>query len=588
MPVGYFWEMGTGAFDEGRPSLRRLNIARASGSIGAGRYRVFANIGRGGMADVLLGVAPGTKGFNKLLVVKRLRPALAEDAAMVSMFLDEARLAARLSHTNLVHTFEIGEEAGGYFIVMEYLEGRPVSQIIEALKETKTSIPVEVWAKVVSEALAGLHYAHELCDYDGLPLKVVHRDVSPQNIIITFDGGVKLVDFGIAKASVNITETESGVLKGKLAYMAPEQARFGVDVDRRADVFASGIVLWEALTMRRLITGDTITAARKLQDMKFPPPSSENPKVPPELDAITLRALEREPGARYQTAAEMQHALEDYLQRSGHYVQEAAIGAPIAKLFAEQREDVRAQIRMHMTNLRRERESSEAADKSGSTSSPGIPRERGDSGDVEWPRELASLPKIELTDSVRSMRAVQKSGPAPGEQPAANAPMRRLWQASLVIAGVAFLAILSWPIVSPRQPPASGAASATAPILPPLGEPPGSTPPPSASLSSPPVHVALSALPPGAVITLDDAPLTNPFSGSFARDGLVHRLQVTRDGYASEGRLLRFDGDDVDLTLSLPPLADASASESKPHPAPNGAPRPSPGARPQLDKDPYK
>src|SRR5580698_5538641 len=178
--------MPPGGLDS-RPSLGRLNIARASGSIGAGRYRVFANIGRGGMADVLLGVAPGTRGFNKLLVIKRLRQALSSDPAMVSMFLDEARLAARLSHTNLVHTFEIGEEAGGYFIVMEYLDGRPVSQIFEALRETGSRLPPEVWAKVMAEALAGLQYAHELCDYDGVPLRVVHRDVSPQNIIVTFD-----------------------------------------------------------------------------------------------------------------------------------------------------------------------------------------------------------------------------------------------------------------------------------------------------------------------------------------------------------------------------------------------------------------
>ena len=312
------------------------------------------------MADVLLGVAPGTKGFNKLLVIKRLRPALADDQAMVSMFLDEARLAARLSHTNLVHTFEIGQEAGGYFIVMEYLEGRPISQIFDALNETGARLPPEIWAKVVSEALAGLHYAHELRDYDGVPLHIVHRDVSPQNIIITFAGEVKLVDFGIAKASVNVTETETGVLKGKLAYMAPEQARIGADIDRRADVFSMGIVLWECLARSRLITGDAKAAAKKLEDMRFLPPSSRNPGVPPELDAITMRALERDPAARYQTAEAMRDALEGYLRTSGHYVQERDIGGPIATLFAEQREDVRQQIKMHMANLRSERALSEA------------------------------------------------------------------------------------------------------------------------------------------------------------------------------------------------------------------------------------
>ena len=568
--------MGTGAFDEGRPSLRRLNIARASGSIGAGRYRIFANIGRGGMADVLLAVAPGTKGFNKLLVIKRLRPSLAEDASMVTMFLDEARLAARLSHTNLVHTFEIGEDAGGYFIVMEYLEGRPLSQIVEALKETGTRLAPELWAKIVSEALAGLQYAHELCDYDGVPLHVVHRDVSPQNIVVTFDGGVKLVDFGIAKARVNVTETETGVLKGKLAYMAPEQARYGVEVDRRADIFSAGIVLWECLTMRRLITGDSITAAKKLQDMKIPPPSIYDPGVPPELDAITMRALERDPAARYQTAEEMERALEEYLRSSGNYLQEAAIGAPIARLFADQRDDVRAQIRMHMANLRSERESSEAAAGTGDRTNPAPVRD----GDVDWPQEIASLPKIDLTESARSVRALHKSAAAAGE-PAMSARARHVWSVSLVLGGVAFVAVLAWPILSGRPAATPGEAAAT------TG--PGSV---SSAAASPPVHVEpvhveLSASPPEAAITLDDAHLTNPFAGSFARDALVHRLQVSREGYASDGRLLRFDGDDVQLAITLPALADAALPEPKPRSPTGSALRPLPTSRPHLDKDPY-
>jgi serine/threonine protein kinase len=567
--------MGTGAFEEGRPSLRRLNIARASGSIGAGKYRIFANIGRGGMADVLLGVAPGTKGFNKLLVIKRLRPSLAEDPAMVTMFLDEARLAARLSHTNLVHTFEIGEDAGGYFIVMEYLEGRPLSQIIDALKEAGARFPPELWAKILSEALGGLHYAHELCDYDGVPLHVVHRDVSPQNIIVTFDGGVKLVDFGIAKASVNISETETGVLKGKLAYMAPEQARYGVAVDRRADIFSTGIVLWEGLTMHRLITGDTMAASKKLQEMKIPPPSSVDPSVPAALDAITMRALERDQAARYQTAEEMQHALEEYLQSSGHYLQGAAIGAPVARLFAEQREDVRAQIRMHMANLRSERESSEggaSAKDDGPTPAP-----RRD-GDVAWPREVASLPHIELTESARSVRALQRSAPAAGE-PAMSARARRAWGVSLVLGGFAFVAVLAWPILSGsrRQAAAPGEAAATTALA-----------SVSTTAANSPVHVELSASPPEAVITLDDAHLTNPFSGAFARDALVHRLQVSREGYASDGRVLRFDGDDVALAIRLAALADAAPPGSKPRPPAGSALYPVPTSRPQLDKDPYR
>jgi serine/threonine protein kinase len=558
-----------GAQDASRPSLGRLNIARASGSIGEGRYRVFANIGRGGMADVLLGVAPGTKGFNKLLVVKRLRPALADDPSMVSMFLDEARLAARLSHTNLVHTFEIGEEAGGYFFVMEYLEGRPVSQIFDALKETGARLPLEVWAKIMAEALAGLHYAHELCDYDGVPLKIIHRDVSPQNIIVTFDGGVKLVDFGIAKASVNITETETGILKGKLAYMSPEQARAGAPIDRRADVFAAGIVLWECLAMKRLITGDAIAAARKLHGMRFAPPSSENPEVPPELDAITMRALERDPNSRFQTAEEMRSALEGYLRTSGHYVQEADIGAPIAKLFAEQRQDVRAQIRMHMANLRSEREVAGEGDDRPTPSERGV--------NVEWPKELASLPRIDVTESARSMRAVQKvADPWRG-------PSKWMWGLTATAAGaIALLGAFAF------GRPSSGGRGAIAASPSSLADSARPIAPP-ADLATSPVHVALRASPPEATIALDDAVLTNPFSGSFTRDAIVHRLQVTREGYLAEGRLLRFDGDDVDLALSLPAIADAAPSAVKPRPPGARTPRAQPSSsRPQLDKDPYE
>lgn len=559
--------MPTGAHDDARPSLGRLNIARASGSIGEGKYRVFANIGRGGMADVLLGVALGKKGFNKLLVIKRLRPTLADDPSMVSMFLDEARLAARLSHANLVHTFEIGEEgSGGYFIVMEYLEGRPVSQIVDALKDTKASLPPEVWAKIVSEALAGLHYAHELTDYDGSPLNVVHRDVSPQNIIVTFDGGVKLVDFGIAKAAVNVTETATGILKGKLAYMAPEQARLGAAVDRRADIFAMGIVLWEALTMSRLITGDSVSAAKKLQDMRFPPPSSENPSVPRELDAIVMRALERDPAARFQTAEEMRTAIEGYLRTSGHYVLAAAIGGPIARCFAEQREDVRAQIRTHLTNLRAERKAAEGTDPGERSASS------SKSGDIEWPAELASLPKIDVTESARSVQAVQRTAlPVPGSS-------RLMWGVVVGLLGAfGVLLALAWgrprldsrvvvrPDSSPTPLEATVAAAASA------------------------VHVELRATPADAAILLDDAVVPNPFSGTFARDALAHRLQVVREGYANEGRLLRFDGDNVELEIALSPLADAGHVEPRPRAPEAIVPRPKPASsRPRLDKDPYQ
>src|SRR5262245_45560386 len=201
-----------------------------------GKYQLIANLGHGGMADVYLSVVHGPVGFNKLTVIKRLRPSLAEEQEFLAMFLDEARLAARLNHPNVVQTNEVAEIEGQYYIAMEYLDGQPLNRILTRAQKAGT-LPRELLIRVVADCLAGLHYAHELADYDGSPLGVVHRDASPHNIFVTYDGQTKVVDFGIAKAATRSAETRGGVLKGKVAYMAPEQARSG-EVDRRSDVFA--------------------------------------------------------------------------------------------------------------------------------------------------------------------------------------------------------------------------------------------------------------------------------------------------------------------------------------------------------------
>ncbi len=218
-----------------------------------GKYRFVATLGHGGMAEVFLAVALGPAGFNKLQVIKRLRPNLAEDPDLCAMFLDEARLAARLNHRNVVQTNEVDRVDGQYFMAMEYLDGQPLHRILVQAKKLGRPLPLPAISRVLCDALAGLHYAHQLADYDGAPLGVVHRDVSPQNIFVTYDGQVKIVDFGIAKAARRAVETETGVIKGKVSYMAPEQA-FG-DVDGRADVFAVGVVLWELVAGRRLWQG---------------------------------------------------------------------------------------------------------------------------------------------------------------------------------------------------------------------------------------------------------------------------------------------------------------------------------------------
>jgi serine/threonine protein kinase len=389
-------------------SIGRLRLARASGSVGVGKYRIFASLGRGGMADVQLAAAQGPKGFTKLVVVKRLRPLLAEDAAVVNMFLDEARLDARLNHPNLIHTYEFGEEQGTYFIAMEFVEGQPLHEILHALRmsSTRRTVSPSIWAKIVADALAGLHYAHELRDYDGTPLHIVHRDVSPQNIVVTYDGGVKLVDFGIAKATVNASKTESHIIKGKLAYMAPEQADppAGGTLDRRADVFAMGIVLWECLAQKRLATGDARSVVSKIVDMEFQPPSLLNPDVPSELDEITKRALERAPADRYQTAQAMRDALERFLHTQGDIVDESAVGTLVSDLFAREREDIQRQIRVQMLD-------------SGSSGDLTVadltPSERMEKAERDSGGEEAALPRLgpstPLTESVGSLRAVRRS-----------------------------------------------------------------------------------------------------------------------------------------------------------------------------------
>jgi serine/threonine protein kinase len=287
-------------------------------------------------------------GFNKLVVVKRLRSTLSDEASYLEMFLDEARLAARLNHPNVVHTYEVGEHEGAYFIAMEYLEGQPLNKIIRELAKRGEELEPPQCARIVSDALLGLHHAHELKDYDGTPLRIVHRDVSPHNVFVTYDGQVKLVDFGIAKAGLSSTETEVGVLKGKVAYMSPEQA-LGIELDRRADLFSMGIVLWELLTRKRLMQGDS--AASTLHHILNSPiarVSSVLPRIDPELDAVVAKALDKNPDHRFQDALAMREALERWIRVTGQNVRQEEIGERVSTMFDAVRADVKRQIQQHM------------------------------------------------------------------------------------------------------------------------------------------------------------------------------------------------------------------------------------------------
>ena len=311
-----------------------------------GGYRLIATLGRGGMADVFLAVRGGDGDFHKLVVIKQLREDLDRDsdaATYRTLIRDEARLAARLRHPNIIQTFEVGDQDGRPFMAMEYIEGPSLSMIASRLARAKLTIPVEYTLRVVADLLDALDYVHELADYDGTPLGVVHRDVSPQNVLWSFDGEIKLLDFGVAKFALNTDATAAGTVKGKIAYMAPEQAR-GEPIDRRADVFAAGIVLWELLAGRRLMRRSTEAASlHRLLFEELPALSRIKPELSPAIVAICERALQRGRDQRYPTARAMREDLDRVL--GGQRPRREELAAFIQPWFVEDRAVVAAQIR---------------------------------------------------------------------------------------------------------------------------------------------------------------------------------------------------------------------------------------------------
>jgi serine/threonine protein kinase len=278
-----------------------------------GNYQLIKRLAMGGMAQIYLARQRGAEGFEKKVVVKRILPHLAENQEFVQMFLDEARIAARLNHPNIVQIFDLGAQDDSFFIAMEYIHGEDLRRVWKKADRAGTPIPVPLVCRIIIEACAGLDYAHKKTDANGKPLGIVHRDISPQNILLTFEGRVKVVDFGIAKAADQATVTRSGVLKGKYSYMSPEQAA-GQKLDCRSDIFALGVVLYELLTCSRLFKRATDMATlQAVAECDILPPSQLNPRVPKDLDALVMKALTRRPEERFSEAAQLQLALEDWL-----------------------------------------------------------------------------------------------------------------------------------------------------------------------------------------------------------------------------------------------------------------------------------
>lgn len=310
-----------------------------------GKYLVVGDIAVGGMAEVFLGVHRGPEGFQKAVVIKRVLPAYSGNPSFVQMFVDEARIAARLEHPNIVRTYEFGEVNGQYFTAMEYLPGEDLAKALDKLAFSQQQMPLHLATGIVANVCAGLHFAHQLTDTSGRPLNLIHRDINPANVIVTYTGEVKIIDFGVAKT--NTSETQTGTIKGKVAYMSPEQL-LGRGVDQRSDLFSLGVVLWELLTGRPLFLRDNEAATLyAIMNEPLRAPSRYRPDVPRELDEIVMRALARTPADRYDSAEELAMDLERFLATQPKYDARAA-----AKLLEELFGSTRAEAKKAIAQTR--------------------------------------------------------------------------------------------------------------------------------------------------------------------------------------------------------------------------------------------
>lgn len=481
-----------------------------SGSIG--RYKPIADLGQGGMAKVYLAAASGPGGFTKLVVIKELKPELAEDPEFMAMFLDEARLAARLSHPNIVQTFEVQTTNDRHAIVMEYLDGQPLSRVrakIGELGEFGTAVQL----RIIADALGGLHHAHDLCDYDGSPLSVVHRDVSPHNVFITYAGQAKVVDFGIAKAADTSSQTRVGVIKGKLSYMSPEQAMGdkSVPIDRRADVFAAGIMIWEAVCGRRLWKGlEEFAIMHRLATGEIPRVREIVPNASPLIDEICARALAIRPGDRYPSADALRQDLELYIASCPVKLSSHEVGQKIAQVFDNDRKKIRDTIERQLKLIRQPEAGSSGALPQLGPHHAGTPSASQMSG-------LSAHATMVTPPYPRSIAPPRKSG---------------FW---IALAGMAIVlgAIAVWFVIKNAQqtivqvPPPATTTQPTA------------TQPTVTATAPAKVRITVSTQPENAKVTLDGKPIGD----ALDRDDKDHDLKVEAAGYVTDARKIKLDRD---------------------------------------------
>jgi serine/threonine-protein kinase len=490
-----------------------------------GKYQLIAELARGGMGNVYLAAGHGPGGFSKLLVVKELKPQLADDETYVAMFLDEARLAARLGHPNIVQTNEVGSDGTHHYMVMEFLDGRSLHRIAKRLKG---GFPLGAQLRVISEALVGLHYAHELRDFDGEPLGIVHRDVSPLNLFVTFAGEAKVLDFGIAKTVDSSLETKMGVLKGRVAYMAPEQAK-GAKVDRRADIYSVGVMLWEAAAGRRLWPGlGEVEILTELVRDGAQPLRSVRPEVPKDLDRICARAMAYDREQRYPTAAELLHDLEAHLNLRGDVMSMREVGAMVAQAFVDERRKMNAVIDEALTRMR-----------SGPRSGV-MPTLQA---------HFSGTPSNSFAPSsgLRSFGSVSPSAPATsttlGSAQLAAAPRmwtrKRMAVLTAAVGALVFGLIVGGALRTGDRTPAQPAVIAK----------PAAAPAPHAEPEL--VDLVVRVSPPSAQISIDGTTvLGNPFHARYPKDKAVHRVVTFADGFEAKVEDVSF-ANDVSIDVSL-------------------------------------
>ena len=473
-----------------------------------GRYEVLMQLASGGMAAVYIARAIGVAGFERLVAVKVLHPHLAYEEEFISMFLDEARLAARIRHPNVVPTLDISDSGGdGYFLVMEYIEGDHLGALLGRSAKQGRRLETPLVMKIVVDALGGLGAAHSLTDDKGEPLKIVHRDVSPHNIMVGTDGISRLTDFGVAKAKVRMASTRAGQFKGKLSYMAPEQASTG-EADQRSDLFSMGIILWESLTGRRLFRGENnaATLAKILND-PIPLPSSLWPDLEP-FDALLEKALHRDPDQRFQSADEFMEAAEEVARLNGGIASTRAVGALATELIGAKLDEERARVQEAIESLG-QREMGEALmpvardGSSGSMSLPGI----------SGRRMITGMHSESGTGMMPVILSGQHTLPAmvtPAPQPSGGSGIKMLVVALLLVAFVGG-GLLAWQVANRPTPTAQ-----------PLG--PSTTEPAVAATPTPTPDVA-----PDTAAVAAASPDTAP------QDGLAPGTETAEAGATADG-----------------------------------------------------